>query len=217
MKIRCLIPVTQEMKNERALRRAQKICDEIHILYVVDETLFEKMERESAYVLNSDMLDVLKKTLMESQRKEAESIIKEMERKEGVVLHFEVGDYLDVIERYTLMSKPFLIMVDSFDRRLLSLPAALWVDGGNHIRTCTFVLDDAIHISKIKNALSMVEKINKILGSELRIYSKREDVFKAVASKYRRSEKPYADMVVAAKSRHSSIKGRRISLLYLNL
>ena len=193
--MRCLIPITQEIRNENAMKRAHTLCDDIHILYVVDESLFERMERESAYVLNSDMLDVLKKTLIESQKEEAESIAVGLGKKAR--LHFEVGDNFDIIEKYALKLRPDLIMVDDMDRKLLSLKTAVWVDRGNEIKNGVFVVSSIAHINRFRRNVEFLDTICERMKCHIQIYpdSLSEHDRELLKSFEEISEQRYADIV----------------------
>ncbi len=198
MVMRCLIPINQEMRNENAMRRASVLCDDVHVLYMLDESLLDRMERESAYVLNSDMLDVLKKTLIDSQRKEAESMISGMD---GASLHFEVGDTYELIDRYALRLMPDMIMVDDFDRKLMGLKTALWIDRGNTISSCIFVVDSVQHLTRLKEDINFLNTLSKRLSCEFSIYaaSGKKDDEKVLSSFGLIVHSPGADLTIYQK------------------
>ncbi len=164
--MRCLIPVTQEIKNENALKRARLICSETHVLYVLEGSVLERMESESSYILNSDMLNILKESIMESQREEAADIAK----KAGASLHFEIGDYFDVIRRYSERLRPAAIMTDEPDRKMLSLERNIWVDRGNEIKSSVFLVGKAIRIGKLLKDLNLAKEISGKLKASFGIY-----------------------------------------------
>ncbi len=164
--MKSLIPITQEKRNENALKRSKAISD-AHLLYILDQKVIERMERESSYVLDSETLKALERTLVESQRKEARVIAEEY----GIEnLHFEVGDYYDVVERYVLKLRPDIIMVDGFDRRFLSM-GPLWIDSGNAIRTVIFHVKSLAKLDKVRKEISILSEICEALGASLSIYT----------------------------------------------
>lgn len=174
--IRCLIPITQEKRNENSLKRACVICDRIHLLYVVDTEILERMERESAYVLNSEMLDALRQTLIESQRREAESIIEDMKCRDKVKLHFEVGDYFEVVERYVLKTRPHIIMSDSVDRKFFNFNIPLWVDAGNEIKNIVFVAEKAYNVTRMLKNVEFSAEISRRLRSRFSVYTENPQI-----------------------------------------
>lgn len=170
MVMRCLIPVMQEMRNHGALKRAQIICDDVHILYVLDSAIFERMERESAYVLDSDTIKATEETIIKAQRKEAVEILNSV-RKSGkrTHLHFETGDYPEILERYVLRLRPQILMTDVFERTLLSLNIPIWVDRGNEIKKILFVVRSVSKIKSIRRDFEIIEEISGRLGCETSI------------------------------------------------
>ncbi len=193
MVMRCLIPVTQEIKNENALKRAAQICSETHVLYVLESSVLERMESESSYVLNSDMLKMLEDSITESQREEAARIAKNA----GAILHFEVGDYFDVVCRYSERLRPAAIMLDEPDRKMLSLERNIWIDRGNDIGSSVFLVRKALRIGNLLRDLKLARDISVRLGVSLGIrYEGKEDEIIATLKKYGKiAESPSADLV----------------------
>ncbi len=190
--MRSLIPITQEKRNENALKRSKSISD-AHLLYILDEKVMERMERESSYVLDSETLKALERTLIESQRKEARAIAEEY----GIEnLYFEVGDYYDVVERYVLKLRPDIIMVDGFDRRFLSM-GPLWVDSGNKIRTVVFHVKSLAKLDKVRKEISMLSEICERLGASLSIYTeiKEDSALRTLERLAPLTKSPDADMI----------------------
>lgn len=170
MVMRCLIPVTQEMRNPDALRRAEIICDDVHILYVLDSAIFERMERESAYVLDSSTIKATEETIIKAQRKEAEEISEALRRAgKRTHLHFEIGDYSELLESYVIRLRPQILMTDVFERTLLSLNIPIWVDRGNEIKKTLFVVRTVSKIKRIRRDFEIIEEISGRLGCETSI------------------------------------------------
>ncbi len=170
--MKCLIPISQETRNENSVKRASVLCDEIHILYLFDKNILDKMTSEAAYVLDSQTLRNLEDTIIESQRKEAEDILKAMEASvKKVALHFEVGEYFETLEKYTLKLMPDILMVDSFERMFLSLEGALWIDRGNDINSCIFAVQSVAKVKKLGRNFELVKEICQRLHCEIKIYS----------------------------------------------
>ena len=199
--IRCLIPITQEKRNENSLKRACVICDRIHLLYVVGTEILERMERESAYVLNSEMLDALKQTLVESQRKEGKSIVEDMECVDKVKLHFEVGDYLDIVERYALRLNAGLIMTDSFERALLGMKVPVWVDRGNRIENAVFIIDNAARLKRLEKSIEFADILCRRLGCGIALKFSGDISQKQIFTEYKRTEKTSSDLIVYQNSK----------------
>ena len=190
--MKSLIPITQEKRNENALKRSKSISD-VHLLYILDQKVIERMERESSYVLDSETLKALERTLVESQRKEARAIAEEY----GIEnLHFEVGDYYDVVERYVLKLRPNIIMVDGFDRRFLSM-GSLWVDSGNTIRTAVFHVKSLAKLDKVRKETSVLSEICERLGASLSIYTeiREESALRTLERLAPLTKSPDADLI----------------------
>ncbi len=174
--MRCLIPITQEMRNPNALKRAQILCDEIHILYVLDRALLDRMKRESAYVLDSETLKAIEDTVIGSQREEATEFLRAAQKQgKKVQLHFEVGDYPEVLERHILRLRPQLLMTDAFSRSLLSLKVPIWVDAGNEIKRCVFVVESVTKIRNLKKDFELLRTVCGRIQCDMGIFSKSNE------------------------------------------
>ncbi len=204
--IRCLIPITQEKRNENSLKRSCIICDRIHLLYVVDTEILERMERESAYVLNSDMLDALRQTLVESQRREAESIVEDMKCKDKVKLHFEVGDHLDLVEKYSLRLNAGLIMTDSFERVMLGMKVPLWVDRGNRIENAIFIIDNATRVKRLEKSVKFADALCKRLECDISLKFSGDISQKQIFTEYKKTEKTSSDLIIYQNSKNKPEK-----------
>lgn len=168
--MKCLIPVTQEMRGPNALKRAKTICDDMEILYVVDKKILNRMQKDSASFLNSDTLKSTEETILYAQKKWAEKISVSF-RRLGKKSHsyFEVGYYPEVLERYVLRLRPQILMTDMFTRGLLSLDVPIWVDRGNEIKSILFVVSSISKINRMRRDFEIVRRISSILGCETKI------------------------------------------------
>ncbi len=174
--MKCLIPITQEMKNENAVKRVPVLCDDIHLLYVLDRKMLDRMESESSYVLDSETLKSLESTIIESQKKEAESILKSLGiPTKKASLNFEVGEYFETLEKYALKLMPDIIMVDSFERRLLSLNVPLWIDAGNDIKRCVFVVQSVAKIKRLRRDFEFMEAICQKIHCDMKIFYRSDE------------------------------------------
>jgi len=202
MVMRCLIPITQEMRNENAMRRAQIICDDIHILYVLDRGLLDRMKRESAYVLDSETLREIEETVIKSQKEEATGLLRYFGKSgKNVQIHFEVGDYISILEKYVLKMRPRLLMVDAFSRALLSLHVPIWVDAGNEIRSCVFVVESAVHIKKTERNIYFIRDMCKRMGCNFFVTTEKHDkeTEKILSSYAPITDSKKADLIVLEK------------------
>ncbi len=169
--MRCLIPVDQEKFPSNALKRAEKICDEIIILYIVNKDTLNRIQQDSSYILPSYALESLKESIINVQKKEAENIKKNI-KSIPVELRFVIGGYYEMIEKENLRCSPNMIMVDEFSRRLLKLEVPLWIDKGIEIKKGTFVISSLKKVKLIKSNLDMIENLSKRLNIQVYLYPK---------------------------------------------
>lgn len=195
--MRCLIPLTQEKRNENSIKRAKKLCDHIDLLYIVDKGIIDRMKKESSYILDSETLKILEGTLIQSQKKEAMAIFKEIGDKR-IGMHFDIGDYADVVGRYALKLKPDLIMGDNLDRRMLSLKVPLWVERGREIKKVVFAVRTTVRLTSLKREIGIVKEISKALEVPFYIYTeiREESALHTLRSMGDLTESPEADLIV---------------------
>ena len=166
--MKCLIPVHQEMYPENSLNRAEKICDEVTVLYIVDRKLMEKVQSEASYILPSYALDNVENFIVDIHKQEAERIKRRINV--PVTLEFIVGEYYEIIEKEILRNSPDIFMSDFYQRVFLRMNVPVWIDRGSEIRNCTLVVNSLKRIKKIKHAIEFTKYMCKKLESTLLIY-----------------------------------------------
>ncbi len=167
--MRCLIPVTQEQYSENAMSRAERLCDEVILLYVVDRRLIEKVEVESSYILPSYALESVEDLVVNIHRKEAEKL-KERIKGTPVELRFLVGDFYQTLEREVIRSEPDLIMVDEFHQGFLRYNVPLWIDNGTKVDECTVIIKSISRIRRIHRGLNLIKEVCRRLSATCYIY-----------------------------------------------
>ena len=145
--MRCLIPIHQELYPKNALARAERLCDEVVLLYIVDKKLIEKVQEESSYILPSYALESVEEFVLNIHKQQAEKIKNEM--KVPAELKFVVGEYYESIEKEVLRSAPDLLMCDSFMHGFLKMDVPIWVDRGLEINECTMIVTSLKKIKKM--------------------------------------------------------------------
>ena len=198
--MRCLIPIHQEIYPKNSLDRAEKMCDEIILMYIVDKKLIDRVRRESSYIIPSYALENVENFVVEMHRREAERI-RESIKDVPVELRFVVGEYYESIEKEVLRSSPDLVMCDSFLRGFLKLPVPVWIDRGIKIRECTVIISSLKKINRIKKGVELAERIRKKLGFTLYLHypPKDEMGMKALRPLGRLIESPRGELLIFLK------------------
>jgi len=171
--MRCLIPIHQELYPKNALARAERLCDEVVLLYIVDKKLIEKVQEESSYILPSYALESVEEFVLNIHKQQAEKIKNEM--KVPAELKFVVGEYYESIEKEVLRSAPDLLMCDSFMRGFLKMDVPIWVDRGLEINECTMIVTSLKKIKKIKKSVEFAKRLCDRLGSMLYLHYPPKD------------------------------------------
>jgi len=161
--MRCLIPVHQELYPRNALARAERLCDEVILLYIVDKRLIERVEHESSYILPSYAIESVEEFVVNIHRQEAEKIKSEM--KVPAELRFVVGEYYESIEKEVLKSAPDLVMCDSLMRGLLKLDVPIWIDRGLDIEECTVIVTSLKKIKRVRRSIELARNLCERLGA----------------------------------------------------
>ncbi len=167
--MRCLIPVHQELYPKNSLKRTEKLCDEIVLLYIVDKKLMDKVQSEASYILPSFALQNVEEFILNMHRQEAEKV-KNSIRNVPVELRFVKGEYYESIEREILRNSPDILMTDSHLRGLINLDAPIWIDRGGEIRECTMIVTSLRKIGKIKRAIEFAKNVCDRLSASFYIY-----------------------------------------------
>ena len=167
--MRCLIPVHQELHPKNSLKRAEKLCSEVFLLYIIDRKLIEKVQSEASYILPSYALDNVEEFIVSIHRQEAEKI-KNKIKNVPVNLKFTVGEYYDSIEKEILRNSPDMLMSDFYQRGFLRVNIPIWIDSGADIKECTLVVYSLKKIKKIKHAIEFTRKICERLNASLFIH-----------------------------------------------
>ncbi len=167
--MRCLIPIHQEYYPKNSLKRAEKLCDEVILLYILDKKVIEKVKSESSYILPSYSLDTFENFVINIHKEEAEKIKNSMKNKD-VDLKFVVGEYYESIEKEVLRSTPDLVMCDSHLRAFLNIEVPIWIDRGKEIKECTIEIHSLRKIERIKHAIEFTKKICKRINADFYIY-----------------------------------------------
>jgi hypothetical protein len=173
--MRCLIPVHQELYPRNALARAERLCDEVILLYIVDKRLIERVEHESSYILPSYAIESVEEFVVNIHRQEAEKIKSEM--KVPAELRFVVGEYYESIEKEVLKSAPDLVMCDSLMRGLLKLDVPIWIDRGLDIEECTVIVTSLKKIKRVRRSIELARNLCERLGAIYYIhYPPRDEI-----------------------------------------
>ena len=174
--MKCIIPVHQERYPEHALERADKICTEIEILYIVDEKIMKKFREESAYILSESAIDDLENYIIEMQHETAKKLASE----HNAELKFVVSEYYEAIEAEILRNKPDIILTDFFIRRFFRYPVPIWIDRGEKISEITFVIDKVALINKLMTQINFLKDISSPLNSSLCLRPADEETKKVI-------------------------------------
>ena len=166
--MKCLIPVHQELYPENAIKRAERLCDKIVLVYIVDKKLMEKVQSEASYILPSFALENVEEFILNMHRQEAEKIRASMTV--PAKLKFVVGEYYESIERGVLRERPDIIMLDHYLRGLLKMNVPIWIDRGGEIMECTMIVTSLKKIGKIKRGVELATKICERIGSVFYIH-----------------------------------------------
>ena len=167
--MRCLIPVHQELYPKNALKRAEKLCDDIILLYIVDKKLMDKVQSETSYILPSFALQNVEEFILNMHREEAEKV-KNSIRNVPVELRFVKGEYYESIEREILHQSPDILMTDSYLRWFIKLKIPAFIDRGGEIKECTIVVESLKHIGKLKHAIEFAKNVCNKLSASFYIY-----------------------------------------------
>ena len=156
--MRCLIPVHQELYPENSLKRAEKLCDEVILVYIVDKKLMDKVQSEASYILPSFALQNVEEFILNIHRQEAEKV-KNSIRNIPVELRFVKGEYYESIEKEILRHTPDILMTDSYLRGLVNLNVSVWIDRGGKIKECTMIIQSLRHLGKLKHAIEFAKNL----------------------------------------------------------
>ncbi len=167
--MRCLIPIHQELYPKNSLKRAENLCDEIVLLYIVDKKLMDKVQSEASYILPSFALQNVEEFILNMHRQEAEKVKKSI-RNVPVELRFVKGEYYESIEREILRNSPDILMTDFHLRGLINLDAPVWIDRGGEIKECTMIVESLKHIGRIKRAIEFAKNVCNRLSASFYIY-----------------------------------------------
>ena len=167
--MRCIIPVHQELYPNNSLKRAEKLCDEIVLLYIVDKKLIEKVQREASYILPSFALQNVEEFILNMHREEAEKV-KNSIRNVLVELRFVKGEYYESIERGIVHQAPDILMTDSYLRGFIRMKIPVFIDRGVEIKDCTIVVESLKHIGKLKHAIKFAKNVCNRLSASFYIY-----------------------------------------------
>jgi len=167
--LKCLIPVHQESFPKNSIKRADSLCDEVEILYVLDKKIIEKVEDEASYILPTHAIENLEEFVINMHKQEAEKTLSEFKRAHATV-SFVVGEFYESVAKAVLKSAPDMIMQDSFMRGLLSVNAPLWVDSGKKIKECCMFISSVKMLARTKKNIEFAEELCRRLNSKLYIY-----------------------------------------------
>lgn len=200
--MRCLIPVNQEYYPKNALKRAEKICDEIILLYIVDRKIIEKLEHESSYILPNNSLESIEEFVINIHREMAEKL-KNKIKNVPVALEFLVGEYYKSISKESLKLVPDLVLCDTYLRAFLNLETPIWIDNGTKIKKCTMILSSLKRIEKVKHGVEFAKKICDKLDTRFYInYTPKDDQgLKALEPFGKIVSEPHGDLFIFLKTR----------------
>ncbi len=211
--MRCLIPVHQELYPENSLKRAEKLCDEVILLYIVDKKLIEKVQSEASYILPSFALQNVEEFILNIHRQEAEKV-KNSIRNIPVELRFVKGEYYESIEKEILRHTPDILMTDSYLRGLVNLNVPVWIDRGGKIEECTMMVQSLRRIGKLKHAIEFAKNVCNRLGASFYIHYTHATEREVLEPLGRLVENPRGELLVFLKGElHKSPDDKSLLLI----